>query len=245
MARRLIALLAALALPLAAHAAACIAQSGERRAALVELYTAARCGGCADAERWLSRLAKRAAPAEIVPLALHVDYADYLARDDAATGRRLARRERRLVLLQRVALVYAPQVLLQGREFRGWDTAGFPEAVTRIVAQPAPARLRVALRSSGPSGLATRVDAEILEPAQRPDAVLYIAAFERSPPNEPPRVLEWQGPLAPASEGRFAEERRLALLPGASPGSSGVAAFVQNRRTGEVLQAVLRPACSP
>jgi hypothetical protein len=33
------------------------------------------------------------------------------------------------------------------------------------------------------------------------------------------------------------------LLPGATPANSGVAAFVQDRRTGEVLQALLRSAC--
>ena len=36
------------------------------------------------------------------------------------------------------------------------------------------------------------------------------------------------------------ERRKLALLPGAAPAHSGVAAFVQDRRTGEVLQALLR-----
>jgi hypothetical protein len=33
------------------------------------------------------------------------------------------------------------------------------------------------------------------------------------------------------------------LLPGAAAADSGVAAFVQDRRTGEVLQALLRSTC--
>ena len=35
----------------------------------------------------------------------------------------------------------------------------------------------------------------------------------------------------------------LALLPRAVPGHSGVVAFVQNRATAEVLQALMLPAC--
>jgi hypothetical protein len=33
------------------------------------------------------------------------------------------------------------------------------------------------------------------------------------------------------------------LLPGATAANSGAAAFVQERRTGEVLQALLRSSC--
>jgi hypothetical protein len=39
------------------------------------------------------------------------------------------------------------------------------------------------------------------------------------------------------------ERRTLPLLPGATATNSGAAAFVQNRRTGEVLQALLHPTC--
>ena len=38
--------------------------------------------------------------------------------------------------------------------------------------------------------------------------------------------------------------RTLPLLPKADPKQSGVAAFVQNRSTGEVLQALMLPACA-
>jgi hypothetical protein len=55
-------------------------------------------------------------------------------------------------------------------------------------------------------------------------------------------VFEWLGPIG-FVEGRIDERRELPLLPGAVPAHSGVAAFVQNRRTAEVLQALLLPAC--
>ena len=56
-------------------------------------------------------------------------------------------------------------------------------------------------------------------------------------------VLEWQGPFAFGPGGKVAERRALPLLPKGEPARSGVVGFVQDRRTGEVLQAVLRSAC--
>ncbi|HET7198885.1 MAG TPA: DUF1223 domain-containing protein [Burkholderiales bacterium] len=236
-------LVGGLGLAAAAGAAPCVARSGQHTAALVELYTAQRCSGCLHAERWLSALARRAA-GEVVPLALLVDYADYLGGEGSAAEGRLVRRERRLVPLQRTALVYTPQVLLQGRDFPAWRDADIDAALTRVAASPARARLKIEIASAGWDGLAVRVDAAVLDPAQRRDAVLYVAAVSRRK-GEAPVALEWQGPLVPGADGRLSEARRLALVPGTAPGSSGAAAFVQNRRTADVLQALLLAACSP
>jgi hypothetical protein len=53
-------------------------------------------------------------------------------------------------------------------------------------------------------------------------------------------VLEWQGPYALGER-----ELELPLLPKANLAESGVAAFVQNRRTAEVLQALALAVCMP
>jgi len=50
------------------------------------------------------------------------------------------------------------------------------------------------------------------------------------------------GPI-PFTAGRIRQQWDLPLLPKAVPGHSGVAAFVQNRRTAQVLQALMLPAC--
>lgn len=241
--RLLLAATVAFAPPLPA-AARCVEQSGERTAALVELYTAEDCRSCAPADRWLDGLRGRYPAERVVALALHVDSRDYLGSKKRDAQYRVRKRQGTLSLLQRMALVYTPHVLLQGHEFPGWESREFDSALARINAQPARARLRLEMRSAQPSGLAVGVQVEIVDPEQRPDAAIYMAAF-RKPSVQGPVVLDWQGPLSPGPDGRFAGERRLPLVPGATPGSSGVAAFVQNRRTAEVLQAVLLAACSP
>ena len=53
-------------------------------------------------------------------------------------------------------------------------------------------------------------------------------------------ALEWKGPY---ELGR--RDIDLAYLPKAKPADSGVAAFVQNRHTGEVLQALMLGVCAP
>jgi hypothetical protein len=151
-----------------------------------------------------------------------------------------------------MALVYTPQVVLQGRDFRGWGSRAFDEAVERINSQPAKARLKLSVLGSDAKGLEVEASAELLKPAG--DAALYLAAYQSRLESQVTAgenrgrilthdhvVLEWLGPFN--LESRRVERRTLPLLPGATAANSGAAAFVQDRRTGEVLQAVLRGSC--
>jgi hypothetical protein len=251
------ALILALAVP--AQAMECTAVSGPRTAALVELYTSEGCSSCPPADRWLSSLGERGyAPERVVPLALHVDYWDYIGWKDPYAKRAFSMRQRKLTQLQRLAFVYTPQVMLQGRDFRGWGTAAFDEAVARINARPARARIALTLENPGPSALRARAEAELTERSAANDAALYLAAYQNRLVSRVDAgenrgrilahdyvVLEWQGPLALGADGRLSERRELPLLPGARVADSGVVAFVQDRRSGEVLQALMRPACGP
>jgi hypothetical protein len=249
---RVTAALVGFLLAIPAWGAQCVAQSGSGTAALVELYTSEGCSSCPPADRWLGTLGQRYKPGSIVPLALHVDYWDYIGWKDLYARREFSLRQRKLSQLQRMALVYTPQVVLQGRDFRGWGTKGFDEAVARINAQPARAHLKLELMGADATGLQVEVSAELVAPAD--DAVLYLAAYQSRLESRVTAgenrgrilthdyvALEWLGPYG--IESRLVERRTLPLLPGATAANSGVAAFVQNRRTGEVLQALLRSTC--
>jgi hypothetical protein len=233
--------------------AACTRQSGERAAALVELYTSEGCSSCPPADRWLSGLGDRGyVPERVVPLSLHVDYWDYIGWKDPYAKREFSARQRKLTQLQRMALVYTPQVLLQGRDTRLWGTAAFDEAVARINAQPAKARLRLDIVSLTREAVEVRAAVEVPDPAHRADAALYLAAYENrlaSRVNAGENrgrtlahdyvVLEWRGPFGLTGEHLM----KMPLLPKAVPANSGVVGFVQNRRTAEVLQALMLAAC--
>jgi hypothetical protein len=218
-----------------------VANSGPHTTALVELYTSEGCSSCPPADRWLSGLALGGyVPDRVVPLALHVDYWDYIGWKDPYARREFSLRQRKLTQLQRLALVYTPQVMLQGRDFRGWGTPAFDEALAKINARPARARLALEIRSAKGNVFSVHAAADILDASQVEAAGLYLAAYENR--LQSPVVLEWQGAF-PFSGPRLVVERPLPLLPGALAADSGVVGFVQNRRTAEVLQALMLPSC--
>jgi hypothetical protein len=239
------------------EAAKCKARSGPLTVALVELYTSQGCSSCPPADRWLSSLgAGGHAPDRVVPLALHVDYWDYIGWKDPYAKREFSLRQRKLTQLQRMAFVYTPQVMLQGRDFRAWGGRAFDEAVKKINAQPARAQLALEILSFRAGVMEVAASAELLPGDRGEDPAIYLAAYQSRLENRVTAgenrgkllshdyvVLEWQGPFAFASGKGAVERRGLPLLPGALPANSGAVAFVQNRRNGEVLQALMLPGC--
>jgi len=255
---RSLAALAACTLPIHAPAEPCSAKSPQQTAALVELYTSEGCSSCPPADKWLSTLAKPgiAQGGLVVPIALHVDYWDYIGWKDPYAKREFSSRQRKLVALGRATFVYTPQVLLQGRDFRGWGSSAFDDAVASINARTAKAAISLAIDPRNTGALAVETGAALLDPGQRRDTALYLAAYENKLVSQVKAgenrgrtlahdfvVLEWTGPIEFGPDGRVHDKRTLALLPRAEAANSGVVAFVQNRRTAEVLQALMLPSC--
>ena len=242
-----------------AQGATCTAASARHTTALVELYTSEGCDSCPPADRWMSALASRGfAPDKVVPIALHVDYWDYIGWKDPYGKRQFSGRQRKMAALARSALVYTPQVLLQGRDFRHWSTPAFAEAVARINAQAARARIVLALDTGKQGVFRVEAAAELLGDPAKGKPALYLAAYENRLVSDVLAgenrgktlahdyvVMEWVGPVEFGGRSRLLERRDLPLLPKAASANSGIAAFVQDGSGGEVLQALMLPACPP
>ena len=166
-----------------------------------------------------------------------------------------AARQRKMAALARAAAIYTPQVLLQGKDYRGWWGPGFEQEVAKINARPAKARISLLLDNAQKDAFTVEATAELLDGLQPADIALYLGAYENKLVSEVKAgenrgkslphdyvVLQWAGPLD-FKGARLVERHRLPLLPKAVPAHSGVVAFVQNRASGEVLQALMRPAC--
>ena len=254
-------LLAALAFAFAfaAHAAdpACSSTSGPHTTALVELYTSEGCDSCPAADHWLSLLfAQGLRPDQVVPLALHVDYWDYIGWKDPFAKGEFSVRQRKLAQMKRPVIVYTPQVLLQGQDFRRWSGGEFAEQVMRINSRPARARIALTIRAVAPEAIHAELSAMLIDPAEQKSAAVYLAAYENKLASEVNAgenrgkrlehdfvVREWIGPIGFGENLKLEEKRALPLLPGANSRHLGVAAFVQNRATSDVLQALMLPAC--
>src|SRR5437867_10321183 len=258
--KRVLATIAAtLAFTFAARAAdpACSTTSGPRTTALVELYTSEGCDSCPAADHWLSSLfAKGFRPDQVVPLALHVDYWDCIGGKDPFAKGEFSVRQRKLAQMKRPVIVYTPQVLLQGQDFRRWSGGEFAEQVMRINSRPARARIALTIRAVAPEAIHAELSAILIDPAEKKNAAVYLAAYEnklasdvRAGENRGKRlehdfvVREWIGPIGFGESLKIDERRALPLLPGANAKNLGVAAFVQNRSTSEVLQALMLPVC--
>lgn len=128
---------------------------------------------------------------------------------------RISQPPRRLTPLQRLALVRTPHILVQGADFHRWQTDAFDREVARINAQPARANLELEV-VSGRLIVRARASPEA-------QAAVFVGTDG---------ALEWHGPLVLG-------EHELAFP------AKAVVAFVQERRTGEVLQTVRLGQCSP
>jgi hypothetical protein len=254
-----IGLLCALAAPgLQAGAADCRAASSARTNVLVELFTSEGCNSCPPADRWISSLDAGSVMPEVVPIAWHVDYWDYLGWKDRFAQSAFSDRQHRLAQIRRERVVYTPQILVQGRDFRGWAQAGFDAAVARIEARPA--RARIALAITGRTGglVDAEVSAELLGDAARDNPADYGLVLAGIASGFTTQVRRGEnagrtlvhdhvafgsvGPIPFGPDGRLARHERLAL-PAEAPGGSGVVAFVQSARTAEVLQALMLSEC--
>src|SRR5881397_3570919 len=236
---------------------ACSSYTVPHTTALVELYTSEGCDTCPPADHWLSSLFSQGfRPDQVVPLALHVDYWDYIGWKDPFAKGEFSVRQRKLAQMKRPVIVYTPQVLLQGRDFRRWSGGEFSEQVMRINSRPARARIALAIRAVAPDAIHAELSAMLTDPAEQKNAAVYLAAYENklasdvaAGENRGKRlehdfvVREWIGPIGFGESLKIEEKRALPLLRGANAKNLGVAAFVQNRATSEVLQALMLPVC--
>src|SRR5216683_7128733 len=77
----------------------------------IELFTSQGCSSCPPADAYLGRLAKRP---DIVALAYHVDYWDYIGWKDAFATRSTTERQRAYARVLKQRYVYTPEMVVDG-----------------------------------------------------------------------------------------------------------------------------------
>ena len=242
-----------------AFAQECRVASGPRTTALVELYTSEGCSSCPPADRWLSGLGGAGSPQRFVPVAFHVSYWDYIGWKDRYADVRFTERQRTLAAAAGARGVYTPQVLLGGRDFRAWPSERLVrdgiEAINRIAPR---ASIDVRSRPKPGGGVIAVVSAEAL-PGVEARHLSLMAVLTQDAIASRVTAGENRGELlrhdfvardmamsrrfeagAPARASLLAEFTSRADW---APDRMALVAFVQDTRTGEVLQALSAPLC--
>src|SRR5207247_8292752 len=143
--------------------------------------TSEGCDTCPPADHWLSSLFGRGfRPDQVVPLALHVDYWDYIGWKDPFAKGEFSVRQRKLAQMKRPVIVYTPQVLLQGQDFRRWSGGEFAEQVMRINSRPARARIALTIRAVAPEAIHAELSAILIDTAAKNNAAVYLVAYENN-----------------------------------------------------------------
>lgn len=115
------------------------APTAARRAVVVELFTSEGCSSCPPADALLARLDKTqpVEGAEVIPLALHVDYWNHLGWADPFSSRQFSERQGEYAAAFGKDDVYTPQMVVDGvREFNGSNSALAQEAIGRAAREP-------------------------------------------------------------------------------------------------------------
>lgn len=242
----------------AVPAAQCSATSAGYRVALLELYTSEGCNSCPPTDRWFSSLPGKGLTArQVVALAFHVDYWNYLGWSDPFSKPQYSDRQRAASIRSKARFVYTPQLLLDGRDYRrALFLDDIAERVNAIGREKPAAAIRLEQVVQGNNALLVRGEVMVTDATQRANARAYVVLSENrlstqvtAGENHGKRlehdfVVRELSPLhSSGMEGSLEFQHRFSLDEAWKRGDLHVAAFVQNERSGNTLQALAAPIC--
>jgi len=127
----------------------------QERPVLVELFTSQGCSSCPPADALLRELSGRD---NVVALALHVDYWDYIGWKDSFARPGHAVRQRGYARASGRSMVYTPQMIVNGRDdVMGSHPRDVAEMIETHAARPGPVTL-TASRQDGRLAVTARTD---------------------------------------------------------------------------------------
>ncbi len=160
----LFAALTSLFLPVSAHA--------QDNAVVVELFTSQGCSACPPADRMLGELAERD---DVIALALHVDYWDYIGWADTFASPQFTQRQQSYGRVAGSAVVYTPQMIIAGQD----HVVGYrPMSVADLIAEHASTPDPIAITISAASAGGYMVAATTIAQADMPEMIeVHLVAY--------------------------------------------------------------------
>lgn len=224
-----------------------------RTPVLVELFTSEGCSSCPPADALLSRLEKTqpVAGAEVIPLALHVDYWNYLGWADPFSAPEYSARQGEYASAYGKDGVYTPQMIVDGvKEFAGGNSSLAFDSIARAAASPK-AEVKIT-RAAESSGAGIRIGVRIEQPPQLSEgdrAYVLLAVTESDLSTDVRRgenagrklghvgVVRRLTTLGPLAGGAFAAEATVAPEQGWRRENLRAVIFAQERGSRRILAA--------
>lgn len=121
------------------QAAQVVAQS--QTGVVVELYTSQGCSSCPPADEVFEHLVGQPG---VIPLALHVDYWDYIGWQDTFGNARFTDRQKAYARASGERMIYTPQMIISGQErIVGSETDALAAALARQLAVQSAVKLSI------------------------------------------------------------------------------------------------------
>jgi hypothetical protein len=219
------------------------AWAGEKAPILVELFTSQGCNSCPPADAYLGQLAGRP---DVLALAFHVDYWNYIGWIDPYARPWATARQRGYQQSLSERFIYTPQIVVNGTAQGVGSERDTIEALLRAAATaaaPSPPALTLRRREDG----ALLIDIGAGESPPRAPADIWLIGFDR--PHET-QVLRGENEGQTLTEYQVVGSyRRLGAWPGwslelvvpaaeaAALGDGGIAVVLQAAQLGPVLAA--------
>jgi hypothetical protein len=227
-----------------------VVKSSDRQTAVVELYTSEGCSSCPRADRWLEKLVTTPQQnLDLLALAFHVDYWDYLGWKDRFSNVDYTKRQRVLGANNRQRTIYTPEFFVNGKEARG--SGNILKKIQQTNQQPAPIMLQLTV---------SRDQSELVVAVQTPSELdkgepIYhrYLVYENKLSTDVKRgensgkVLHHEQVvryMSPAQSLQTENQHRIAIDPAWQAENVGVAVLVTSVGANRYLQAVHTPVVS-
>lgn len=218
-------------------------KSPQHRVAMLELYTSEGCSSCPPADVFLSQLKdKGISDQQLIPMAFHVTYWDYIGWKDRFAKKQFDQRQRERARKNKQASVYTPQFVFSGEDYRRF--ASFSNDVDKLIKQKASVDLELTADKQN-DNLQLNLKSDISR-SKLKKVGFYFVLIENNLSSEVKDgenegkelkhdyvVRQFFGPYF-----QMETEQSIKLQPEWKQQDLSIVAFAEDPHTGEVLQAV-------
>lgn len=213
---------------------------------VVELFTSQGCSSCPPADTYLGELATRS---DVLALAFHVDYWNYIGWTDPFASSLATQRQREYSRRLGLRYVYTPEMVIDGSTEGVGSERGTIAPLIKAAASTVAPRPPVTLARSADGGLTVHIGAG----AATEPATVWLVGIDRE---QSTRVLRGENGGQTLRDYQVVRSFKeigtwrgaaldLAVAPGAAAGDGNVAVLVQTGGTGHIISAAcLKPPTS-